>query len=257
MMLPRGRDWLFSVKTFAAAMAAVYIGVAMSVPKPYWAMATVYICSQPLSGATRSKATFRVVGTLIGAVAAVVLVPALVNEPALLVGALSLWVAGCLYLSLLDRSPRSYTFMLAGYTTALIGFPTVLDPASIFDTAVARVEEITLGIVCASVVASIVFPSSVGEVVAERANLWLGHAARLSLDVLSGQGDALRDPLGVDPPRRRCRRGGHAGDPSRLRHLEPPRRSAPHRGAARPHAYASAGPVLHRRPSLGDQGDRP
>ncbi len=192
MTLPTGRDWLFSVKTFVAAMAAVYIGVAMSVPKPYWAMATVYICSQPLSGATRSKAAFRVAGTLIGAVAAVVLVPTLVNEPALLVGALSLWVAGCLYLSLLDRSPRSYTFMLAGYTAALIGFPTVLDPASIFDTAVARVEEITLGIVCASVVASVVFPSSVGEVVAERANRWLEHAARLSLDVLSQQADAAR-----------------------------------------------------------------
>ncbi len=192
MRLPSARDWLFSVKTFVAAMAAVYIGVAMSVPKPYWAMATVYICSQPLSGATRSKAAFRVVGTLIGAIAAVALVPALVNEPMLLAGALSLWVAGCLYLSLLDRSPRSYTFMLAGYTAALIGFPTVYDPASIFDTALARVEEISLGIVCASVVASVVFPSSVGEVVAGRANRWLGQAARVSLDVLSGHDDAAR-----------------------------------------------------------------
>jgi uncharacterized membrane protein YccC len=192
MTLPGGRDWLFSIKTFAAAMSAVYIGFAASLPRPYWAMATVYICSHPLSGATRSKAVFRILGTLLGATAAVVFVPNLVNAPVLLVGALTLWVAGCLYLSLLDRSPRSYTFMLAGYTAALIGFPTVLDPASIFDTAVSRVEEISLGIICASVVAGVVFPSSVGAAVAERANQWLANAARLSLDILGGRRDDPR-----------------------------------------------------------------
>ncbi|WP_131194937.1 FUSC family protein [Lichenihabitans psoromatis] len=186
MMLPTGREWLYSIKTFVAAMAAIYLAVAMSLPRPYWAMATVYICSQPLSGSTRSKAAYRVVGTMIGAAAAVALVPNLVNAPELLVFALALWVAVCLYASLLDRSPRSYVFMLAGYTAALIGFPTVLDPATIFDTAVARVEEITVGIVCASVVAGLFWPMSVGEVVAGRANIWLGHAARLTRDILSG-----------------------------------------------------------------------
>ena len=75
MTLPAWRDWLFSIKTFAAAMLAVYIGLLTSLPRPYWAMATVYICSQPLSGATRSKGVYRVLGTLMGATAAVVLVP--------------------------------------------------------------------------------------------------------------------------------------------------------------------------------------
>ena len=42
--------------------------------------------------------------------------------------------------------------MLGGYTAALIGFPAVGDPGAIFDTAVARAEEITLGILCASLV---------------------------------------------------------------------------------------------------------
>ena len=78
-------------------------------------------------------------------------------RPELLVLALALWAAVCLYVSLLDRTPRSYMFMLAGYTAALIGFPAVLDPGAIFDTALARIEEITLGIVCASLVSSLAF----------------------------------------------------------------------------------------------------
>jgi uncharacterized membrane protein YccC len=36
--------------------------------------------------------------------------------------ALACWVGLCLYVSLLDRTPRSYVFMLAGYTAGLIGF---------------------------------------------------------------------------------------------------------------------------------------
>ncbi|MBL7405882.1 FUSC family protein, partial [Escherichia coli] len=74
-------------------------------------------------------------------------------EPILLSLAVALWVALCLYVSLLDRTPASYLPMLAGYTAALIGFPAVDDPGAIFDTAVARAEEISLGIVCASLAA--------------------------------------------------------------------------------------------------------
>jgi uncharacterized membrane protein YccC len=59
-------------------------------------------------------------GTLIGATAAVVMVPNLAGASVLLVLAMATWSAICLYR--LDRTPRSYVFMLAGYTAALIGF---------------------------------------------------------------------------------------------------------------------------------------
>ena len=139
-----------------AALLALWLALWIDLPKPYWAVSTVFITSQPLAGATRAKAAYRVYGTILGAVAAVVLVPNLVNAPELLTFAIALWVGICLYFSLLDRTPRSYVLMLAGYTAAFIGFPDVGDPGSIFDVAVSRAEEITLGILCASVVGSIV-----------------------------------------------------------------------------------------------------
>jgi uncharacterized membrane protein YccC len=154
---------VFSLKTFAAAMLALVIALWVDLPHPYWAMATVYITSQPLAGATSSKSFYRVLGTLIGAAATVAIVPNLVNAPELLCLVIALWLGVCLYLSLIDGTPRSYIFMLAGYSVALIGFPAVSDPASMFDTALARVEEITLGIICASLVSTVVFPRSVGR----------------------------------------------------------------------------------------------
>ena len=186
--LVRHADLIFALKTFAASMLALVIALAMDLPRPYWAMATVYITSQPLAGATSSKAFFRVMGTLVGATITVALVPNLINAPELLCLAIALWVGLCLYLSLLDGTPRSYVFMLAGYTVALIGFPSVSEPGAIFDTAVARLEEISLGIICASLVSTIVFPRSVAPAVAGRVDTWLLDARRLSQVVLLREG---------------------------------------------------------------------
>lgn len=192
MTIPGWRDWAFALKTFAAAMLAMYLAMWIDLPRPYWALGTVYITSQILAGATRSKALYRVLGTLLGAVVSVALVPNLVDSPELLTLAIGLWVAVCLYFSLLDRTPRSYLMMLGGYTAALIGFPAVGEPGTMFDTAVARAEEITLGILCASLVNTVVLPQSAAPLIANRLDLWLREARSWVSDVF-GRARAARD----------------------------------------------------------------
>jgi uncharacterized membrane protein YccC len=186
--LIRHAPLIFACKTFFAAALALLAALWLDLPRPYWAMATVYITSQPLAGATSSKAVYRLLGTASGAVATVAMVPNFVDAPELLCLAMALWVGLCLYLSLLDRQPRSYGFMLAGYTVALIGFPAVSDPGSIFDLALARVEEISLGILCATLVSTVLLPRSVAPAVAGRVESWLKDARRLARDVLVGNG---------------------------------------------------------------------
>jgi uncharacterized membrane protein YccC len=177
----------FSTGTFAAAMLALYLALCIDLPRPYWAMITVYVVSQPMAAAVRSKALHRLLGTLLGAIAAVMLVPPLVNAPVLLSLALALWVGGCLAISVLDRSPRSYIVMLAGYTAAIIGFSSVGQPAEVFNMAVARTEEIVLGIVCATLVHSLFFPRPVGDALRTRVGNWLGDADHWALDILRGE----------------------------------------------------------------------
>lgn len=201
MTLPGWRDWAFALKTCAAALLALFLALWIDLPRPYWAVGTVYITSQVLSGATRSKAIYRVCGTVLGAAMTVVLVPNLVNAPILLSLAIALWVALCLYVAILDRTPASYLPMLAGYTAALIGFPAVDDPGTIFDTAVARAEEIFLGILCAGLAATLVLPQSAAPVIAGRLDLWLAEAREWTLAALTGA------------------RAPQAGDDSRARRL--------------------------------------
>jgi uncharacterized membrane protein YccC len=147
---------LFSLNCLAATLLALLIGFWLDLPRPYWAVLTIYIVSQPLTGSVRSKALFRVVGTFLGAAFAVLVVPPLVDAPVLLILAMAAWVGLCLTISLLDRTPRAYVVMLAGYTATLVAFPTVDHPDQIFDIAVSRVEEITLGILCATLTHSLI-----------------------------------------------------------------------------------------------------
>lgn len=178
---------IFSINSFIAAGLALLIGFSAGLPRPYWAMLTVYVVAQPLTGALRSKALFRVLGTILGGCAAVALVPPLVNAPELLALALAAWVGLCLYLSLLDRTPRSYIFMLAGYTAAIIGFPTVDAPQAVFDTAVSRVEEIIIGILCATLVHSVFFPREVSAALDARVHGFLRDGRLWIADALTGR----------------------------------------------------------------------
>ena len=211
--LPRfsGAELLFSAKSFVAAVLAMYVASRAGLPRPFWALLTSYIVSAPLAGNVRSKAVYRFGGTLIGCVATVIMVPALANAPELLTLALALWVGTCLFLSLQDRTARAYLFMLAGYTAALIGFPSVETPAAIFDTAVARVEEIGLGILCATLVHSLVLPVGLGPTLLAVLDRGLGDARRWFADVLREPGAAAR-PLATDRQRL-------AGDITQLRLL--------------------------------------
>ncbi len=210
---------LFSAKTFAAAMLAYYVALRIGLPKPYWAILTVYIVSQTSAGASFGRGIYRLAGTILGAVATVAIVPNFANEPVLCGLILACWIGLCLYFSLLDRTPRAYGFVLAGYTASLIGFPGVADPGAMFNTAAVRVQEIGLGIACAVLIHRFIAPrrmtgqfnaklastladarslgrqALLGEPVADRR----GRRAMLACDLLALNGLAAHLPY--DDPR--------------------------------------------------------
>ncbi|WP_397452260.1 FUSC family protein [Pseudomonas sp. NA-150] len=183
--LPPARDWFFGVRTFAASMIALYIALIMEMPRPYWAMATVFIVSSPFVGPTSSKALYRALGTFFGAAAAVFFVPLFVQTPFLLALVIALCTGTLLFLSLHLRTANSYAFMLAGYTLPLIAFPVVDSPLNVFDIASARTEEILLGIVCAAVVGGMFWPRRLAPVVMGVAEKWFADAGVYSALFLS------------------------------------------------------------------------
>ena len=192
---------LFSVKSFAAAMLAYYFALRVGLPKPSWAILTVYIVSQNSAGASLSRGVYRFAGTVVGAVATVAIIPFFVNDPIVCSVVLACWIGLCLYLSLLDRTARAYAFVLSGYTASLIGFPSVFNPAAVFDTASVRVQEISIGILCAILVHRFILPKRMTGQFAAKLSATLRDARRLA-------GDALRGTSGQVTRRDRDRLAG-------------------------------------------------
>lgn len=183
---------IFSIKMFVAAMIAYWIALHFDLERPYWAIGTVFLVSHPLSGASTSKGVYRVIGTLVGGGVCLTVLPFLVQSPEMMTIFVAFWCGFCLFVSLLDRTPRSYAFMLSGYTVALAGFSVVHDPMQSFPYVVSRVEEISLGVICAAVVNRVLFPRHAGPILAARMNGWLGNTAGLIADSLSGETEPQR-----------------------------------------------------------------
>lgn len=181
------RKSLFSIASFLAAAVTIGVAFACSLPRPWWAILTVYVTAQPMAGAFRPKVFYRLGGLVIGAAVAVALVPALEHAPPVLVLCLASWAGLCIYLAVLDRTPRAFLFQMAAFSSAVISFPYLDDPGDIFITAVSRVEEMTVAIISVTVAHSLIQPWSAVPAIRSRAETFLADASRWIREALSGR----------------------------------------------------------------------
>lgn len=153
-----GLVWLHLLKTVAAALLAMGIAMLLELPSPRTAMVTVFVLMQPMSGMVLAKSFYRVVGTAAGMTAALVLGGVFVQQPELYMLGITVWIGACTAAAVRYRHFQWYGFVLAGYTAALIGIPTVMEPNGLFLAALTRAAEVTIGILCSSAISALVLP---------------------------------------------------------------------------------------------------
>lgn len=151
----------FATKTVLGGGLALWLAMRWGLEQPSWALMTAIIVAQPLSGMVLQKGMARLMGTLVGTCMSVAFMGLFAQTPWLFLLALALWLGLCTASSTLLRSAWSYSFVLAGYTVAIIALPAIAHPLSIFDQAVARCTEISLGIICATASSALLWPMRV------------------------------------------------------------------------------------------------
>jgi uncharacterized membrane protein YccC len=157
---PRWIPWLFAAKTTASGLLALLVAFAFNLDQPKWALLTVFIVAQPQSGLVLAKSFYRIIGTVIGAAGALLLVSLFAQERVLFLGTLAIWIGICTFASKYARNFAAYGFVLSGYTVAIVGITGALDPGNAFFVAVARVTEISLGIMTTAAISQLVLPVS-------------------------------------------------------------------------------------------------
>jgi uncharacterized membrane protein YccC len=151
-----GPPLLFGLRLWASVCLALYVAFWLELDNAYWAGTSAALVCQPHLGASLRKGWFRMIGTLVGAVAIVVLTACFPQDRAAFLLALALWGAGCAFAATLLRNFAAYAAALAGYTAAIIASDQLGATGGLngdaFMLAITRTSEICIGIVCAGVV---------------------------------------------------------------------------------------------------------
>ncbi|MCF5164577.1 FUSC family protein [Pseudomonas congelans] len=181
-----GVTWVYIFKVLLAAFLTYWLALRLELPQPHTAMITVFIVMQPQSGQVFAKSFYRLLGTLAGSAMMVLLMALFAQNPLPFLGSLALWVGLCSAGAARYRNFRAYGFVLAGYTAAMVGLPALAHPEGSFMSAVWRVLEITLGILCSTAISAAVLPQSSSAAMRNALYLRFGGFARFVANGLRG-----------------------------------------------------------------------
>jgi len=187
----------FAIKTVLGAGLALWLALRFGLEQPSWALMTAIIVAQPLSGMVVQKGLARLLGTLVGTVMSVVFMALFAQTPWLFLLALAVWLGLCTACSTLLRSAWSYSFVLAGYTVAIIALPAISHPLTVFDQAVARCTEISLGIICATAASALLWPLRVERQLAGQARAAWQSGMQAARATLAGDAQARKGLLEI------------------------------------------------------------
>ncbi|WP_260514276.1 FUSC family protein [Serratia fonticola] len=157
-------QWRYALRNTLAMCLALWVAFVLQLDEPYWALTSAAVVSFPTVGGVISKSIGRIFGSLIGAMASL-LIAGCLNDPWLFTLSIASWLGLCTYISNHYQNNVSYAFALAGYTAAIIVFGTVniTDTQQIFDITQARVCEVITGILCGGLMMMILPSTSDGE----------------------------------------------------------------------------------------------
>lgn len=143
---------------------ALSVAYTLNLDEPYWAMTSAAVVSFPTVGGVISKSLGRIAGSLLGAVAALLIAGHTLNDPWLFLFAMAGWIGFCTWACAHFSNNVAYAFQLAGYTAAIIAFPVIniSETTELWDIAQSRVCEVIVGILSGGVMMMILPSTSDG-----------------------------------------------------------------------------------------------
>jgi uncharacterized membrane protein YccC len=146
----------FGIRLWASVCLALYVAFWLELDNAYWAGASAAIVCQPSLGASLRKASYRMVGTVVGAAFIVVLSAAFPQDRVSFLLGLALWIGACTLVATVLKNFAAYAAALAGFTAAIIAADELGavggTNGQVFMLAVWRTTEIWIGIIAAGIV---------------------------------------------------------------------------------------------------------
>jgi uncharacterized membrane protein YccC len=146
---------LFALRFWLSVCLSFYVGFALQFENLTWAATTAIVICQPVLGASLHKASFRMIGSAVGASGIAILAAFFRQDRVAFLVGLALWCAASAFVATLLHKVAAYAAALSGFTAAILASD-ILGPVgtggdSVTILAVHRPTEIYTGIVCVCV----------------------------------------------------------------------------------------------------------
>jgi uncharacterized membrane protein YccC len=147
--------WRFVARSTLAAGLALVVAFYLHLETPYSAASTVLLVANPNQGAVLAKGGWRLIGTLIGGLAAVALMALFIQTPALFLFGLGTWLGLCACAATVLRHFRASGVAVAGYTVGLATYGALEMPEHALDAVLGRTATVAVGVVCLGIVTAL------------------------------------------------------------------------------------------------------
>ncbi|NMZ93963.1 FUSC family protein [Pseudomonas panacis] len=145
----------YVLRSLAAATLALWLGFQLHLEAPFSAASTVLLLIHPLQGAVVGKGFNRVLGTLVGLLAALALTGLFAQKMLLFILGIGVWLGLCVGAMTVLRHYQATAAVVAGYTVCLALGPAIVAPQQGFEHIVARGTAVVLGVLSLSLVATL------------------------------------------------------------------------------------------------------
>jgi uncharacterized membrane protein YccC len=144
--------WVFGIRIWLAVVVALAASFWLELEVPSTAAVTVAILAEPTRGRALEKALFRLIATVIGVTAAIVIVALFSQARDLLLTAFAGWIGLCVYAAGLLDGNRAYAAVLSGYSVGIIAIQQIDAPGQVFQLGMERGAAIAVGIAAIALV---------------------------------------------------------------------------------------------------------
>ncbi|MDH0738963.1 FUSC family protein [Achromobacter spanius] len=176
------------MRSILAACLALVVAYLLELHAPYAAASSVLLVINPVQGGVIGKGVWRVLGTLVGMLAAFVLMSAFGQMPWLFLFGFGVWLGVCVVGMTLLRHFRAYGATLAGYTVGLAAYGAMQHPERTFDQVMGRGASVLIGVVCLALVSAVFSSRSVHS----RLAILLDRLAAATAGVLATHHQAIQ-----------------------------------------------------------------
>jgi hypothetical protein len=104
----------FGLRLWVSVCLSLYVAFWLELDNPYWAGTTAALVCQPHLGASLRKGWYRMIGTIVGGIAIVVLTACFPQDRIAFLAGLALWAAACAFVATLLRNFLALAAQLAG-----------------------------------------------------------------------------------------------------------------------------------------------